>query len=131
MGTNYYWHDRPCDHCGRSDVVHVFKSGGNWRAYLHQLMDADHPDWGYLHQSPFGYQVASVADWRRVFTERPGELWNEYGDRIPDPLAWLDSIKPPDDDHKARLIGWHQRDLDDGTDWFDPEGYFFHAGEFS
>jgi hypothetical protein len=30
MGTNYYWHDRPCEHCGRYETIHVGKQSGGW-----------------------------------------------------------------------------------------------------
>jgi hypothetical protein len=129
MGTNYYWHDRPCEHCGRYEDIHVGKSQHTWRAYFHALLDDEHPDWGYQDESPFGFPVLSLADWRRVFNERPGELWDEYGRRINDPLAWLAEAKPwqPGPD------GWKYLDEDirSGRGWLDGEKYRFHAGEFS
>ncbi len=129
MGTNFYWRDRPCGECGRYTEVHVCKSRSTWRAHFHTLLDELHPDWGYLHESPFGFPVLSLADWRQVFTERPGELWNEYGEQIPDPLAWLAGAQPwqPGPD------GWRFLDADikSGMGWRDAEGFRFYAGEFS
>lgn len=25
MGTNFYWHDQPCQHCHRHETIHVGK----------------------------------------------------------------------------------------------------------
>ena len=125
MGTNYYWRDSPCGTCKREDVIHVCKSRTNWRAYPHQPDDEFNPRW-----SPLDRPILSLADWRAVFAERSGTLWDEYGGHIPDPVAWLDEVTPPDRAYAARLRGWHARDLADGTDWFDPAGHFFHDGEF-
>ncbi len=130
MGTNYVWRDRPCSTCDRYDEIHVCKSGHTWRAYPHRLFNEAHPDWGFDPASPFGFPVLSIVDWRTVFTTRPGTLWNEYGEQIPDPVAWLDAIRPLNDEVKERYCGWYARDLADGIDWFDPAGYFFHTGEF-
>lgn len=144
MGTNLVWRDRPCDSCGRHDEVHVGKRSAGWsfgfRAWPHRLFNAEHPDWGYDPQSPFGFPAESRADWRRVFTERRGELRDEYGEKVGDPLGWLDRLDPPDgaqqrweDDIRAeswRGVGsaW-PRPRDE--DWRDPEGFRFSAREFS
>lgn len=132
MGTNWFYRRPACDHCGRADPeVHVCKSGMTWRAYPNKLLSDEHPDWGFERESPFGFPVLSLADWRTVFTTVPGELWNEYGEKIPDPVAWLDGMKPLDDAAVARYRGWHWRDLASGDDWFDADGFFFTSGEFS
>jgi len=103
MGTNYFWRDRICVPCGRYDEIHIGKGAGIFRGYRHVLLDAEHPDWGYEHESPFGEPVLSRVDWIRVLTDRPGELWDEYGHRVDEgPVAWRD-----------------------------PEGFRFYAGEFS
>lgn len=140
MGTNYYWHDKPCGSCGRFEVMHVGKSSAGWsfafRGYRHELMNAEFPEWGYDPSSPFGFPVVSRADWRKVFTERPGELWNEYGNRIDEnPEAWLDRLEAP----MAQQQEWEQgqrsrsrwHDEDDARDWRDAEGFRFWGGEFS
>jgi len=127
MGTNYYWRDRPCGSCGRYTEIHVCKSMRTWRAYNHVLISEDHPDWGYHPESPVGFPVLSLADWRRVF-ERPGELWNEYGERIADPLAWLAEAPPwqPGPEGRRYLTEDERR----GVGWLDAEGFRFYAGEF-
>lgn len=129
MGTNYYWHDKPCEHCGRYEDIHVGKSMMTWRAYFHSLLDDEHPDWGYQYESPVGFPILSLADWRLVFTQRCGELWDEYGRKIDDPVAWLDEAtawKPGPD-------GWKylDEDMSRGVGWLDPDGFRFYAGEFS
>lgn len=129
MGTNYYWRDQPCGSCGRYTEVHVCKSMSTWRAYRHALLDEKHPDWGYRDESPVGFAVVSLADWRRVFTERPGELWNEYGEQIPNPLAWLAEARPwqPGPDGHRYLHDDARR----GVGWLDDGGFRFYAEEFS
>jgi hypothetical protein len=130
MGTNWYWRDSPCGFCGRFEEIHVGKSGFTFRAYRHELMNTEYPDWGYNQESPFGFPVLSVADWRRVFTDRPGSLWDEYGKQADEtPLDWLASMPPwqitPD---RQR---WLDSDMATGDGWLDAEGYRFYAGEFS
>lgn len=135
MGTNYYWRHNICVVCDRRDEVHVWKNSGTFRAYLHELLDENHPEWGYNITSPFGEPVLSRADWVRVLTNRPGELYDEYGERIPDPVDWLRALAPPaaEDiahDETARQRGrWY--DANDTREWRDPEGFRFYAGEFS
>lgn len=126
MGTNFFWRFNICRHCNRYAEAHVGKSGFTWRGHHHQLLDPEHPDWGYRYESPFGFEIASVADWRKVFAEVPGELWDEYGRRIDIPLDWLDSITPPDDASRARKLEWW-----DDHNWWDPAGHHFLGCEFS
>ncbi len=125
MGTDYYWRDSPCGCCGRFDQVYVCDSMRIWRAYPHVLLNSEHPDWGYRHESPFGFQVLALPGWRRVFTERPGELRNEYGDVIIDPLGWLDGAapwKPGPDGPK-----WLDRDIQMRQGWLDAGGFRFSS----
>lgn len=139
MGTNYTWTFGACGHCGRSDEMHVGKSSAGWsfsfRAWPHRLWSEDHPEDGYDPASPVGFPVLSRADWRRVFTEHPGELRNEYGDAIPNPLEWLDKWQPP----TAEQVAWEDTEYrrspfyraDPAREWRDAEGFRFYAGEFS
>jgi hypothetical protein len=127
MGTNYYWHDKPCEHCGRYEEIHVGKSGGHWRGYRHKLMDDAHPEWGYEQRSPFGFPVLSIDDWAKVFAERPGRLFDEYGIEYTDPSLWLSEFLPP----KGELRDQLDRYFRDGDNWYDPEGFHFSGYEFS
>ena len=61
MGTNYYWRYNLCTGCGRDDEAHVCKSGHTWQAYRNELLNAQHPEWGYTVESPFGRPIESVA----------------------------------------------------------------------
>lgn len=128
MGTNYYYRINNCTSCGRFEDIHVGKRSGTWRAYPHKLQDKDHPEWGYDPESPFGFEVMSREDWRRVFTEIKGELWTEYKELIPDALAWLDEQKPwtPTPDGLRYLNG----DIQLGRGWLDANGFKFYSGEF-
>lgn len=119
MGTNYYWHDRPCSHCGRHDEIHVCKSRTIWRAYEHRLLHPEHPEWGHAVESPFGFELRTFAQWREILTTRPGELYDEYGVRIEDVAKWLDEVPAVE-----------RRSKSDGGEFLDPDGYRFFGGEF-
>lgn len=138
MGTNFYWHDRPCEHCNRYEEIHVGKNSGGWsfgfRAWPHRLQNENYPEWGYEPASPFGFPVESRADWRKIFTERPGELFDEYSRRVDDPVAWLDGLTPPDlaQRRKEDSPAWRGPYSGiDSRDSRDAEGFRFYAGEFS
>lgn len=134
MGTNYYWRDQPCAGCGRYEQLHVGKSSAGWcflfRIYEHRLESEEHPEWGYGPESPLGFPVLSRSDWRSVFTGRPGELWDEYGRKVPDPVEWIDALAAPtaaavqvEDD---RMRSWGSKPY--GRD---PEGFRTETREFS
>lgn len=136
MGTNFYWRDSPCGTCGRYEEIHVGKRSAGWsfgfRAYPHRLMNAEHPDWGYDPESPFGFPVLSRVDWRRVFTERTGVLRDECGQDVVDPLAWLDELAAPDRAQQMREDMWRRSpDWYAEREWRDVEGFHFYAGEFA
>jgi hypothetical protein len=138
MGTNYYWRDAPCNECGRYDEHHVGKSSAGWsfgfRAYPHLLSSDEHPEWGHYPCSPFGFPVLTRADWRRVFTERTGQLWDEYRRLVDDPVVWLDGLKPPGEaarEWEDGMLGSSTFRVPADTEWRDPEGFHFYAGEFS
>ncbi len=113
MGTNYYYRLNICGHCGRHDEMHVSKGQYTWQAY---------PE-----NSPFEFPIVSLLDWERVFEIIPGELWDEYGQRVSDPLLWLYEARPPDDEARKRKLEW----WDVSRDSWDPQGYHFASGEWS
>lgn len=124
MGTNYEWRETACPACHRGDSIHVGKSSGGWSFLFHGYRHD--PDDGLV--SPFGFTVESRADWRKVFTERPGVLVDEYGQVIDDPVRWVDELQPPDP---------RQRDREDDLlfhsepDPRDAEGFRFALTDFS
>lgn len=92
---------------------------------------------GYPHDV-FGFPVRSRADWRRAFTERPGEVWDEYGHRVGDaldadgfpvcdmtPLVWLDALDAPDDAQVRREDELADYSWSGGRGWRDTEGFRF------
>jgi hypothetical protein len=133
MGTNFYWHDAPCEHCGRFETYHVGKRSGGWsfafQAYPTELIDAEHPDWGYIRESPFDFPVVSRADWRRVFTDRRGELFDQYRQWVSDPVAWLDTLAAPDAEQVAKEEGMYRSY--DRPRVRDQEGFRIMAEDFS
>lgn len=140
MGTNFYWNDRPCGTCGRHDTIHVGKRSRGWSFNFHaligqSLLNDDKSD------TIFGFDVITRRDWKRVFTERHGFLSDEYGERIDDPLTWIDDLEPPDDTqvkHENTQLGHYAVDTSykqsrlypHNLDWRDDEGFRFTAGEF-
>ena len=136
MGTNFYWHDdalvckNACEHCANTSVIHVGKRSAGWsfgfRGWPHLLVDEEHPDWGFVTESPFGFPVMSRSDWRKVFA-RPGRLVSEYGDEQIDPPVWLDLLVPPS---LAEIR--HENELSGGHVWHrDAEGFRVTTREFS
>lgn len=130
MGTNYYWREAICGSCGRYNEIHVGKASGTWRAYPHEFMNNQYPEWGYDPESPFGFPVLTMEDWRKVFKTRPGELWTEYKEQIENPLEWLAKQKPwePHPLYERRYL---DEDIRSGRGWLDGEGFKFYSGEFS
>lgn len=119
--------------------IHVGHEAAGWsfgfRGYRHEPLDVEHPEYGYNDWSPFGFPVRSRADWRRVFTDRTGNLVDEYGREEPDPVAWLDSLEPPNGEQQRRewsceWMGPHWV-RDPEREWRDPEGFRFTGVEFS
>ncbi|WP_433731062.1 hypothetical protein ACQP2Y_21720 [Actinoplanes sp. CA-051413] len=141
MGTNFFYRTNVCGHCDRYQEVHVGKRSAGWsfgfRGYPHTLFDVEHPEWGYDTESPFGFPVLSRADWRKVFADTPGELWDEYGRRVDEPAVWLDQHEAPDDaqirkEEGMTSIAWWVDGYSPGArSWRDAEGFRFDVGEFS
>lgn len=134
MGTNFYWHDNRCDHCGRFEAHHVGKSSMGWsfafRGYRH-----DPGDYEVGPISPFGFPVLSRADWASILVPERGRLVDEYGQQVEDPIAWLRGLQPPDaelrrweDSPEARGRWYRERDP---RRWRDREGFRFYDGDFS
>lgn len=89
MGTNYYLHTEPCEHCGRTDPpLHIGKSSGSWCFALHVI-----PERG----------LNSLLDWELEWTKSDKRIRDEY-DRPVTVKSMRDTIcnrhggsKPPDD----------------------------------
>lgn len=121
---NYYYHTQICEHCQRSNVLHVGKISMGWtfgfRAHRGQ------PD-----GSP---DIVSLADWERVFKTIPGVLVDEEEVVIENPLLFLSQLVRPSagqqevEDSPERL-GGHRRDP--AHEWRDAEGFRFCDQEFS
>lgn len=107
MGTNYFFRQKRCEHCGAGLLVgpalHVGKSSVGW-----QFLFRAHPDLG----------ITSVADWRRRIAEAPDGLFNSYDASVTQEDFWKMV--------EAKRDG---RRLDD--DGVDSEGYRIVEHEFS
>jgi hypothetical protein len=73
--------------------------------------------------------VASRADWRKVFARR-GRLIDEYGQHVPNPIAWLDELEAPSAEQIDKETLWlgGLRAVDR---FRDPEGFRVNFHEFS
>ena len=100
-----------------------------WSGYPHRLIDPEHPDWGNDPASPTGFPIMSLSDWRKLFTQQPGRLFNEYGDHIPDPVAWLGRGR--NRGRPARTGSTSSARTSGPETPPDPDGYRFYARDFS
>jgi hypothetical protein len=69
MGTNYYWHESPCETCGRSESLHIGKKSAGWN-FLFQ---------GYNKND---LKIESWTDWQAFLKSdkgSKGSILNEYG----------------------------------------------------
>ncbi len=123
MGTNYYTVMNKCEHCGWQDTVHIGKSSAGWQFSFHGTD-----------------QIRSWKDWQRVLEGTPGPaIVNEYGGpiSIPQLKAIVEGSKGKKDhiqelrDSSDTSCTAIEDAIDAGTDWHDPEGWSFSAGEFS
>lgn len=110
MGTNYYLRLNICPQCGRFDEVHIGKSSHGWRIIFRGYPDTS--------GTPLGEIISiihNVKDWMEV--TREGEIWDEYGSRLPDEMFW-------------GLVGEKQNERID-PDSLLIDGYVFKDTEFS
>lgn len=126
MGTNYYYHRNICEHCHRSDVLHVGKKSGGWTFHFH----------GYRGQADGSLDIISVADWARVFKTTAGILVDEGERVVVDPLQFLAELERPSKEQQEKEDSpewrgsWSPHPEPD-REWRDPEGFAFYDGEFS
>lgn len=69
-----------------------------------------------------------------MFTTRPGVLVDEYGQRVDDPVGWLDGLAAPDEAQikwKHDHSGPFRSEYHDERQHRDPDGFRFSAYEFS
>lgn len=126
MGTNYYYHANVCQHCARSDRLHVGKKSMGWTFHFRGYRDR-----------PDGLDLISLTDWERLFkTTTAGILVDEYERVIENPLEWLAGLERPtlgqqklEDSPERR--GSYAPIPDPKTEWRDSEGFAFYDGEFS
>lgn len=86
MSTSYFWINDPCNCCGRANLeLHIgTQTQGPGHFFTFR---------GYWLETNLG-KIQSRADWRRVIENGTGEVRDEYGKKVPDALAWFDSLTP-------------------------------------
>lgn len=126
MGMNYYYTVNVCEHCGRSDVLHVGKKSSGWTFHFR----------AYRIDTGAKYDITSVADWAKMFKNIPGIFSDENEHIIALPLNFLAELEHPtpfqivSEDSPERRGHWSPRP-DPATEWRDEEGFAFYDGVFS
>jgi hypothetical protein len=123
MGTNYYWHVKPCPTCSHPEnKYHIGKSSGGW-SFSFQALEA--------YESPNGRPIVSAQNWREVFAETEGVIVDEYGDKHSQTEFWeLVKHKKDGKNHCEEMkkdTRWAGLD----ESWCDNEGNSFTKGYFS
>lgn len=114
MGTNFYAIYNKCEHCGRSESLHIGKRSGGWEFMFR------------AHEEP---KLESAADWRKWLNEVGAEIRGDgefYG--IED--FWLEVERTRGKKNQTDY-DLHRDLLVPGDDFKDAEGWAFHRGEFS
>jgi len=99
MGTNYYLKTDVCDHCERSEKIHIGKSSFGWVFALHVIPEKNLnclADWlttiaepGNLIEDEYGAQIP-LSKFLKII-EREGYRAIEKSDPIPDYAIWEES----------------------------------------
>lgn len=127
MGINYYYHTNICEHCQRSNALHVGKKSGGWTFRFQ----------GYNSSQRDGVpDIHSLADWARLFKTTTGILVDEEERVISDPLQFLAELERPTKEQQEKEDSPEWRGLasphpDPEHEWRDPEGFAFYDGDFS
>ena len=126
MGTNYYWTENPCPHCGRGDnQLHIGKKSAGWRFSLRAHSD---------HQPP----LRSWAAWKLALAA--GVVRNEYDEPLPADVfvAMVEASRDEKRNHIPYCLNGREQDqlyihaqMARGDAWQDEEGWSFGEGEFS
>lgn len=137
MGTNYYWLDNSCQHCGRSDDrIHVGKSSAGWEFSFAGHRNLEPP-------------IESMKDWLKVLGREDGHIEDEYGNTVlleelldliaakrgqicSARIARLADLR----DAERHYMDLHPKDFGGYREpypnyWLDPDGNGFYGGEFS
>lgn len=129
MGTNYYAVHDSCDHCGRSERLHICKSLISFHGVFTEA-DLDYEPW-----------LVSWADWKTYL--RSGQVDrvdDEYGNEH-DIAEFVRRVEATSPEARRSQYDWcvahpnpHRPPsgaVVPGGDWLDPDGYSFYGGEFS
>lgn len=67
MGTNYYAHINPCEHCGKAEEkIHIGKSNYGWTFSFHSVAGV----------------AESWREWQKVLQQKTTRIVDEYGETI-------------------------------------------------
>lgn len=129
MGTNFYWIENQCPHCGRGEKIHIGKRSAGWRFSFQ-----GYPD----HQPP----IRAWSDWQSILNE--GTIMDEYGVTHSKSafVAMVDASMAESRNHVPWCLADTSRGsagnsaymtdaLTRGTAWQDPEGWSFSSTDFS
>ena len=109
MGTNYYHHINICEHCNRSDIIHIGKSSFGWTFSFHATDN-----------------IRSWQDWQEALQD--GKIFDEYDREV----SLEDFIKLVEEKQKIPgALNHALQKYDYDRDFVDNEGYSFSEGDFS
>lgn len=123
MGTNYYLRHGICACCGRYDELHICKSFRTWHAPV------EWPD-----EPPYEpvVRIATWEGWKRRLRDEcasGGRIFDEYGRERP-LHEFIEHGDRSGADPEQRP-GYRNAEIKPRGEWYDADGYWFYAGEFS
>ena len=120
MGTNYYWHVKPCHACKHPEnQYHIGKSSYGWSFSFQALDRCD---------SPLPRPIVCANDWREVF-KGEGKIVDEYGEEHTEEQFWGMVEKKKDGlNHSKEMEGDLRQSM--YKSWVDSEGHSFSEGYF-
>ena len=122
MGTNYYWHVKPCPTCAHPEnQYHIGKSSYGWSFSFQALDKID---------SPLPRPIVCANDWREVF-KGEGKIVDEYGGICSEADFWNMVERKRDGLNHSKEMekDYHNKSM--YRSWIDGEGHSFSEGYFS
>lgn len=109
MGTNYYLHEKVCEHCGRSDErLHIGKSSAGWCFSLHVIPEEN---------------LESLEEWVARLSKPGCKIVDECGEAVT-PEEMLDTIT---NRHWSAASGWTAKHYSDNYAIPGPNNLIRHA----
>lgn len=124
MGMNYYHEINICNHCGRSDKVHIGKSSIGWTFNFHGFRDAE---------NPYAIPVMFWKTWKMVLLGTENSLIRDEEGKV---ISFEDFVNLVESKKRAKLNHtiYCREDCPEHAAahcWLDDDGNSFTDTEFS